>query len=389
MKKEAFALLKGMEHTWWYRGRSAAVRSLLARAGASKEGHALDYGAGFGGMYQTLSQFADSVDAFEPDEAARIAASVRGYIRTYERTEGIEDTRYSLIGAFDVVEHIENHEAFLLRIKRALAPGGRLAITVPAFPFLWSIHDETHNHFRRYTRSSLERLLTKTGYVIEEASYWNVSLFPVAACMRLLGRSGEGGLHTSPFINEILWFVLTVEAAVMRVISLPFGVSLAVVARPAEGSPSAQSSLIHRLIRKYSFLVRYLIVGLLGGLIQTLTLYIWVDILRLTSTYLWGVVIGFLIALAVTFVLQKYWTFKDTSTHRTHTQLISYSLVALVNLALNTFFIRAVKEVVEAHRGDFFHIWYLLAQIGAVFIVAAMSFIANYLITFRHARKGI
>lgn len=389
MKKEAFALLQGMEQTWWYQGRSAAVKALLTRTGITKQGRALDYGAGFGGMRHMLSEFAESVDAFEPDAAARAAARARGYAQTVEDADTIEDGVYSLIGAFDVVEHIEDDRAFLERIKRALTLNGHLAITVPAFPFLWSIHDETHLHFRRYTKQSLTRLLTETGYRVEHVSYWNVSLFPVAAVMRLLGSSGEGGLHTASWINAILSFVVTVEAVVMRVLSFPFGVSLVVIARPADGTPVSTSPFVHSLIQKYSFLIRYLMVGVLGGVIQTATLYIWIDVLHLTSTYLWGVVIGFLIALAVTFILQKYWTFKDTSTHRTHTQLISYSLVALANLALNTFFVSGMKELVEAHRGDFFHIWYLLAQMGAVVIVAALSFAANYLVTFRHARKGV
>ena len=52
----------------------------------------------------------------------------------------------------DVLEHIEDDAGALAAARDALAPGGRLLLTVPAMPCLWSRHDEANCHFRRYTR---------------------------------------------------------------------------------------------------------------------------------------------------------------------------------------------------------------------------------------------
>lgn len=390
MKRAAFDLLKNMEDSWWYRGRALSVRAQLARAGAGKtEIPVLDFGAGFGGMHDELARLSPTIDAFEPDEEAKKTLTMRGYRKIYEDADAIEDGAYALVGAFDVVEHIEDDRGFLIRIRRALAEHGRIAISVPAFPFLWSVHDETHLHFRRYTKKGMRALLAEAGYRVESASYWNATLFYPAAAMRLLGQSGEGGLSLPGPLNMVFLSIVKVESIIMRFMPLPWGTGLVVIARKAgaDTRPQAPRNSISALMERYAFFIRYLIVGVSGGIVQTATLYVWIEWLRLSDIYLWGVVIGFLLALAETFLLQKYWTFRDRTKADTHKQFISYTLVALVNLGMNTFFIRSMKEIADAHRTDFFHIWYLVAQMGAVVLVAALSFFANYFITFRSVRK--
>jgi len=379
MKRKAFTLLRDVEQSWWYRGRALAVSALLSRSKVHRGGRSLDYGAGFGGMQTTLAGIGSSVDAFEPDEEAKRIARARGYAVIYEQPESIADGAYDLIGAFDVVEHIRDDRAFLERIKRALAPGGRLVISVPAYQFLWSAHDETHGHFRRYTLHSLQSVLVESGFVIERASYWSFLPFLAAVPLRLLGKSGEGGLHLPAALNALLVVVMRIEAALMRIVRLPWGLGLVVVARPVEEESGRALSL--------PLLVRYLISGLAGGAIQTVFLYMWVDILGWESTFLTGVVVGFLIALVAVFLLQKYWTFRDRSHEGSRRQFAWYTAVALCNLWLTTYLMQVAKAFVESQHGDFFHIWYLLAQVAIIGVVAGASFAANYLITFRPRRS--
>ena len=133
----------------------------------------------------------------------------------------------------------------------------------------------------------------------------------------------------------------------------------------------------------YWFLLRYGIVGVCGGLIQTATLYVWVEIFRLHSYYLLGAVAGFCTALAVTFTLQKYWTFREYSRERAKRQFFFYTLFALTSLGLNVLLLHLSKLVLEALGFDFFDLWYLAAQVCIIGFIAALSFIANYIITFR------
>jgi SAM-dependent methyltransferase len=230
MERSAYNLLEGMEKTWWYRGRTQAVRAVLAKTKTKELEAALDFGAGYGGMENALTNVSKIVDAFEPDEAARSAASSRGYHEIFADEESAFKNQYDLIGLFDVLEHIEDDKGFLLRAHGGLSPKGKLVITVPAFMKLWSTHDVEHHHFRRYTTTSLRKLLLENGYAVEYSSYWNCALLIPAAVMRFFGKSGEDGLTPPVFINNLLLAWLSFEASILRYIPLPFGLSVVVVA---------------------------------------------------------------------------------------------------------------------------------------------------------------
>lgn len=134
---------------------------------------------------------------------------------------------------------------------------------------------------------------------------------------------------------------------------------------------------------KYDLLIRYGIVGICGGVIQTLALYIWVDILRLTAQYLLGAGIGFCIALLVTFSLQKYWTFRDNSVTDSQRQFVLYGSIAILNLMLNVLLLHVSKLLFEHAGLNFFDVWYIYIQIVIIALLAGASFLANYFVTFR------
>ncbi len=134
-------------------------------------------------------------------------------------------------------------------------------------------------------------------------------------------------------------------------------------------------------------LVRYGLIGLVGAAVQIGAFYIWVDILKLADHYLAGSVASLALAVATTFTLQKYWTFRDTASARIPRQFASYVLIALGNLALNAFLMRLAKGTADAAGVDFFAGWHLVAQAGTVLFVAFLSFLANYFITFRRAGR--
>src|SRR5206468_7025117 len=72
---------------------------------------------------------------------------------------GVAERHYDLIGAFDVIEHIDDDRAALASIAMRLKPGGKLVITVPAHPWMWSAHDVVNHHKRRYSKSTLRSLV--------------------------------------------------------------------------------------------------------------------------------------------------------------------------------------------------------------------------------------
>jgi SAM-dependent methyltransferase len=78
-----------------------------------------------------------------------------------ERVEGQE---FDLVCAFEVLEHLEDDVAALTEWHAHVAPGGWLAVSVPADPRRFSAADEKAGHYRRYTRDSLSRALTDAGF---------------------------------------------------------------------------------------------------------------------------------------------------------------------------------------------------------------------------------
>jgi putative flippase GtrA len=117
--------------------------------------------------------------------------------------------------------------------------------------------------------------------------------------------------------------------------------------------------------------------------VQTLSLYVWVDRLGLRDWYLGGLVVGFCIALAITFTLQKYWTFRDTAHERAPRQFVWYTGIALMSLGLNALLLALAKVMLDSLGIDFFHLWYLGAQIVITGCVATASFLMNRLTTFK------
>ena len=235
MERSAYDLLQS-EKSWWYRGRARALAAALSGSRVPVLKNVLDYGAGYGGMRDELSPYGENVCAFEPHSEARAMAEKRRYETVYAREVDAFAQKWDLIGLFDVVEHIDDDRGFFWRVREALNDRGWLAITVPAFPFLWSAHDVNLHHYRRYTKATLKSLLDETDYDVEYASYWNMSLFLPAAAMRLMGKSGESGLSLPGMLDAVFLRLITLETLCQRLISLPFGTGIVVIARKRQAA---------------------------------------------------------------------------------------------------------------------------------------------------------
>ncbi|HYF04663.1 MAG TPA: class I SAM-dependent methyltransferase [Patescibacteria group bacterium] len=229
MDNKAFELLDVMEGTWWYKGR---MRAVTAATAALPSGNAvLDFGAGLGGMKDFLSKLGKQVYAFEPSSSGEQKLKLRGYTEVFSSLKAALQIKYDYICLFDVLEHIEDDKGFL-KILREEAPESTVVLTVPAFMFLWGEHDVKHQHFRRYTKKSITKLFHEQGYTVMYARYWNVAMFPVAALLRLIGKTGESSTRLPKFLDTLLYGIVFVDTWLNKYVNLPFGVSLVCVAIP-------------------------------------------------------------------------------------------------------------------------------------------------------------
>jgi len=206
---------------WWFVGRRLVVRSVLSKVVPPGEARkVVEVGMGTGGNIAALAADYRAVGV-EVDEYA--VGLARGRDTDAELLHGniLTDQAASLAGAdavllLDVLEHIEDANAFFRNLFR-LAPSGTVfLITVPADPKLWSPHDEHHGHYRRYTEATLRALWG--GLEVDEilVSHFNARLYPAVRAVRvltnLLGRtSGEAGTDLSmppAPANRLLSYVL-------------------------------------------------------------------------------------------------------------------------------------------------------------------------------------
>ena len=231
---------------WWFQGRRRILVDVLRRrlpAAGSDTRLVVDIGCGTGEMLDMVREFGRVTGLDASPKAvgycqARFGEAVDVHLGRIP--DDVPDGA-TLITAFDVVEHLEDDEKALTGICERLAPGGVFVCTVPAFPFLWSGHDEVHHHYRRYTRRLLRRRLEDAGFVVERLTFFNTFLFPPAAAVRLLhrvlpgGAKGSDASFSSGPANRLLRAVFSAERFLLRMTDLPFGVSLlAVCHRPAE-----------------------------------------------------------------------------------------------------------------------------------------------------------
>lgn len=148
---------------------------------------------------------------------------------------------FDLIGAFDVLEHIEDDEAVLAQLFLACNAGGGLALTVPQHRWLWSRMDDFAHHKRRYTRSELEQKLERAGFHVEYSTSFVSLLLPLMMTARLLRKPAGAemedqmdvaGLSIGKMTNFLMGLVMAVERALIRTgLRMPFGGSLLVIAK--------------------------------------------------------------------------------------------------------------------------------------------------------------
>jgi len=234
------------EHHWWYRGRRRIIGAELARLPLPAHAQILDAGSGSGRTLQDLVRYGEVTGVELNEEAAELARS-RGHGEVHVgRLEELpfSDAAFDLITCLDVIEHTPDDRVTLRELRRVCRPGGWLLVTVPAYPALWSLHDEANHHYRRYSRAALRQAAGDAGWTLVRLSSFNSLLLGPAAAVRIAQR--RFGAHNGysndlalgpAWLNEVLERPLALEANwLARGHTLPFGLSLmAVLRRPPAG----------------------------------------------------------------------------------------------------------------------------------------------------------
>ncbi len=240
----AFAQLAAAEaNHWWFRSRNRVL--LWAIAANIKEFWAfLEIGCGTGFVLAGVRSAYPNAQLFGAEyfeEGLRFAQEriPSAVFRQLDATELAEVATYDVIGAFDVIEHIEQDEKVLTNLARALKPQGALVITVPQHRWMWSIVDEHACHVRRYIRAELVEKVKRAGLQVEYVTSFVSILLPLMWLSRLRARPGTNDpmreFRLSGWLNWALEVVMRVELSLLKMgVRFPVGGSLLLIAKKGE-----------------------------------------------------------------------------------------------------------------------------------------------------------
>ena len=242
-------MLKTQNSNWWFIGRRNIIHSQIEKLNLKDNSEILEAGCGTGGNLELLAEFGN-VSAFEMNEYALVASKkISGKLmskinNSIELASGycpdnipFKEKKFDLICMLDVIEHIEEDDVTLLNLKSKLNNNGYILLTVPAYNWLWSKHDEINHHKRRYSKNSIKKLIQDKDMKLVKISYFNSFLFPIAAIVRFLNlemnvkkkevKNNRSIINIT--INWVLSKIFSFERYLLKIFNFPFGLSIIVI----------------------------------------------------------------------------------------------------------------------------------------------------------------
>lgn len=231
MKQAQYGVHAGFEEShWWFTARRRILAAVIREVLPPGRGHAiLDVGCGTGGLAGFLSGDYDVSGIDASEEALSLARSRFPRVRFLRCADprGVppEDRlKADLLILGDVLEHVADDRAFLAGLLAGCRPGAHVLITVPADPALWSGHDRSFGHFRRYEAAALRALWRDASVSERLFSHYNARLYPVirgirrwnAATGRTSGEAGTDFARLPRPVNALLRAVFAGEAGRLR-----------------------------------------------------------------------------------------------------------------------------------------------------------------------------
>lgn len=214
--KEAGQISGKVEAHWYYRAKLAALEAACLPLQPST---VLDVGAGSGFFARALLRRAcvRGATCVDPGYERDSDDDVGGKPLLYRRS--VDEVVADLVLMMDVVEHVADDVGLIADYVGRARPGATFLLTVPAFSWLWSEHDDYLGHHRRYTLRGLERAARRAGLTVDLGCYLYGALLPVVAAARLSGRALRRGSPAAsqmrdhgPALNAVFGAVCRLEA---------------------------------------------------------------------------------------------------------------------------------------------------------------------------------
>jgi SAM-dependent methyltransferase len=243
---ERYPLVARLESgSFWFRSRNKLILWILKRRFPQmKTFFEIGCGTGFvlSGVHSVFPEVSLSASEIDPAGLPFVCQKVESadiFQMDARRIPFREE--FDVIGAFDVIEHIEEDEEVLSQIYNACKPGGGVIITVPQHPSLWSEVDVFTCHKRRYTKNELVGKIQRAGFEVIETTSFVSLLLPLMLLSRLKIKSKKEDFDPMRewslpgFLNRILEWVMGFERILIKSgLRFPAGGSLLCVGKKSE-----------------------------------------------------------------------------------------------------------------------------------------------------------
>ena len=235
-------LFRSEEKSFWFRTRNKIILHLYKKFGPKVGAKFLEIGCGTGyvlnGFHNTFAELeiTGSEIFLNGLKLAKKRMPEVNFIQL-DATNIPFNEVYDAIGAFDVIEHIEDDQLVLQNCYKAIKSGGYLFISVPQYMFMWSYLDDISCHKRRYSRKELIQKTRKAGFETKFVTSFIFVLFPIMVLSRLIKGSGKKEntneeVLPGRLLNAIFYFCTLCDIFLVKLgISLPWGGSLILVAK--------------------------------------------------------------------------------------------------------------------------------------------------------------
>ncbi len=248
MEKKYYRAYYALERNhWWFKARQKILETQIKNTFPNHSNlKILNAGCATGFSSEWLMQFGEVISLeYDPEcfvftrDVVKIPI-VQGSILELP----FKDKQFDLVVAFDVIEHVDNAVLAVQEMTRVAKANGYVFISVPAYMFLWSQHDEINHHFMRYTKNTLRKVFKKSDLTPVFESYFNTFLFLPIVFVRVAlnffrkfkiqdaakineNTSSDLELGSNKILSELLYHIFVAENFLLkRRLHLPFGVSI-------------------------------------------------------------------------------------------------------------------------------------------------------------------
>lgn len=229
---------------YWHRARQKIlkrwIQKHISQKGQKEKLSLLDVGCGRGLYLKYFSNVYDCA-GLEPETSLLKKARMTNpkvWQAGLPLTAGMVSEKFDIVLLLDVLEHIDDDVAALKSLKQVLSERGKIIINVPAHAWLWSTIDVVSGHKRRYTMSSIMKVVEEAGFCLKQIRYWGSLGLPLVFLQRwtwrMRGKKDYRMYAPGSRINKLLGELLYGEFCLTERIKLPFGVSVLLVIGPKD-----------------------------------------------------------------------------------------------------------------------------------------------------------